>query len=93
MNRLLYSMIATVAVTLGLSASATDAPTVPMPKNVIVVHMCKETYGALVTLDNGEILLFTDPHDPLYEAAIKLVKRENIGALEITPTFPCPVST
>lgn len=93
MNALLYSMIAMVAVTLGLSATAADAPTVPMPKRVILITMCKETYGALMVLDNGDVYLFTDPTFPAYIESMKGVPKENIGSLEITPTFPCPVST
>jgi hypothetical protein len=88
---IVYALIATVAAT--AAPSATAPARVPLPHSVIVVHMCKETYGALMTLDDGEIFLFTDPSDPLYVAGMKLVKQENIGALGITPTFPCPVNT
>jgi hypothetical protein len=87
---LAYSLIASLGVLTVAAPVATEHT--PLPVKAIVVQMCKHSYGVLITLDDGDLLMFTDPQDPLFRAAMKLVKKENLGVLEITPDFQCPVS-
>lgn len=98
---LAYSLIASLGVLTVAAPVATEhtpmppaspVSAVPLPVKAIVVQMCKHSYGVLITLDDGDLLMFTDPQDPLFRAAMRLVKKENLGVLEITPDFQCPVS-